>query len=69
MITPTRMMLIVAAVAAVIAVCGGFLLGRSAGGERAPGLPVRSVERIDRPAVGPPIPVPAPLEIPARLPR
>lgn len=69
MTRPTRRMLLTTAVAALIAAGGGFMIGRSAGGESAPALSVAPIERIDRPAVGPQIPVPTPITIPARLPR
>jgi len=69
MTRPTRTMLLITAVAALIACGGGFFLGRSSGEQKAPGLVLQPVERIDRPVVGPQIPVPTPIEIPARLPR
>ncbi len=69
MTRPTRRMLLVTAVATLIAAGGGFMLGRSTAGESAPALSVAPVERIDRPAVGPQIPVPTPIAIPARLPK
>jgi len=69
MTRPTRRVLLVTAVTALICAGGGFMIGRSAGGETAPALSVAPVERIDRPVVGPQIPVPTPITIPARLPR
>jgi hypothetical protein len=69
MTRPTRTMLLVTVVAALIAIGAGYALGRSAGEQHAPALVVQPVERIDRPKIGPRIPVPAPIEIPARLPR
>lgn len=69
MTRPTRTTLLATAVAALIAIGAGYALGRSAGGQHAPGLSVQPVELIDRPKIGPQIPVPAPIEIPARLPR
>jgi hypothetical protein len=69
MTRPTRTMALVTAVAALIACGGGFFIGRSSGAQKAPGLAVQRVEQIDRPVVGPEIPVPTPIEIPARLPK
>jgi len=69
MTRPTRTMALITAVAALIACGGGFFLGRSSGEQKAPGLAVQPVEQIDRPLVEPEIPVPTPIEIPARLPK
>ena len=69
MTRPTRLMVVVTVVAALIAIGAGILLGRSAGERTAPGLVVEQVEPIDRPKIGPVIPVPPPIKIPARLPR
>ena len=69
MTRPTRLMAVLTAAAAVIAIGAGVLLGRSAGDSTAPGLAVEPVERIDRPKIGPVLPVPTPITIPARLPK
>ena len=69
MTRPTPTIALITAVAALIACGAGFVLGRSSGEEKAPGLPVAPVEQIDRPVVGQEIPVPTPIEIPARLPK
>ncbi len=69
MARPSRLLALVTVAAALIATGGGYVLGRSAGERRAPGLAVAPVESIDRPRVGPQIPVPTPIEVPARLPR
>jgi hypothetical protein len=69
MTRPSSTMLLITLVAALVACAGGYAIGRASGGERAPGLAVRPVEQIDRPQVGPPIPVPTPISIPASLPR
>lgn len=69
MARPTRLIVLITAAAAVIAMGGGYFAGHSAGERGAPGLAVESVEPIDRPKVGEPIPVPTPIEIPATLPR
>jgi len=69
MTRPTQTMLLITVIAALIACGGGFFLGRSSGEQKAPGLLVAPVERIDRPVVGSEIPVPTPIEIPARLPK
>jgi hypothetical protein len=69
MTRPTQMMALITAVAALIACGAGFALGRSSGEQKAPGLRVAPVERIDRPVVGEEIPVPTPIEIPASLPK
>jgi hypothetical protein len=68
MTRPSRNMLLITLAAALIACGGGFFLGRASGEQQAPSLPVTPVERIDRPAVGPQIPVPTPISIPATLP-
>jgi hypothetical protein len=67
MTRPSRNMLLITLAAAVIACVGGFFLGRASAEEQAPGLAVQPVEKIDRPRVGPQIPVPTPISIPARL--
>lgn len=69
MTRPTPTIALITAVAALIACGAGFALGRSSAAQEAPGLPVAPVEQIDRPVVGREIPVPTPIEIPARLPR
>lgn len=69
MTRPSRTMLLVTLAAAVLACGGGFLLGRAEGEQQAPALTVAPVEPIDRPRVGPQIPVPTPISIPATLPR
>ncbi len=69
MTRPTRTMLLATAVAALIAIGAGYVLGRSAGEQHAPGLSVQAVEPIDRPKIGPQIPVPMRIAIPARLPN
>ena len=69
MTRPPRTMLLITLAAALIAGGGGFFLGRASGEQPAPSLPVRPVERIDRPVVGPQIPVPTPISIPSRLPE
>ena len=69
MTRPTQMMALITAVAALIACGAGFALGRSSGEQKAPDPLVAPVEQIDRPVVGPEIPVPTPIEIPARLPK
>jgi len=69
MTRPTRTMLVATVVAALVAIGAGYVLGRSAGEQHAPGLAVQPVEQIDRPKIGPPVPVPAPIAIPARLPK
>lgn len=69
MARPTRLIVLITVAAAVIAIGGGVLLGRSAGARTAPSLLVEQVEPIDRPKVGEPIPVPTPIKIPARLPK
>jgi hypothetical protein len=69
MTRPTRTMLIATVVAALVAIGAGYVLGRSAGEQHAPGLAVQPVERIDRPKVGPQILVPTPIAIPVRLPE
>lgn len=66
---PPRTMILVTLVAAVLACGGGFFLGRASGEQKAPALTVAPVERIDRPRVGPQIPVPTPISIPATLPK
>jgi hypothetical protein len=65
----SRNALIGIAATALVAIGGGFALGRSLGERQPPGLVVQPVDRIDRPVVGPEIPVPTPIEIPARPPR
>jgi hypothetical protein len=69
MTRPSRNMLLITLVAALLACGGGFFLGRVSGEQKAPGLAVQPVERIDRPKVGPQIPAPTPISIPATLPR
>jgi hypothetical protein len=69
MTRPTHMMLLITAVAALIACGAGFALGRASGEQKAPSLLVAPVEQIDRPVVGHEIPVPTPIQIPARLPK
>jgi hypothetical protein len=69
MARPTRLIALITLAAALIAIGGGVLLGRSAGARTAPGLLVEQVEPIDRPKVDPVIPVPTPITIPARLPK
>jgi len=69
MTRPSRNTLLITLAAALIACGGGFFLGRASGEQQAPGLPVQPVELIDRPLVGPQIPVPTPISIPARLPE
>jgi len=69
MTRPTRTMLIATVVAALIAIGAGYVLGRSAGEQHAPGLVVQPVELIDRPKIGPEIIVPTPIGIPATLPN
>jgi hypothetical protein len=69
MTRPSRTMLLITLVAALLAGGAGFSLGRASGKEQAPGLAVEPVERIDRPRVGSQIPVPTPISIPATLPR
>jgi hypothetical protein len=69
MTRPPRNMLLVTLAAALIACGGGFFLGRASGEQPPPSLRVQPVERIDRPVVGPQIPVPTPISIPARLPQ
>ena len=65
----SRNMLLITVAAALIACGGGFFLGRASSEQQAPGLPVQPVERIDRPVIGPQVPVPTPISIPARLPE
>jgi hypothetical protein len=69
MTRPSRNVLLITLAAALIACGGGFFLGRASGEQKAAALPVQPVERIDRPMVGPQIPVPTPISIPARLPE
>jgi hypothetical protein len=69
MTRPSRTMLLATAVAALVAIGAGYVLGRSAGAQHAPGLVVQPVELIDRPKIGPQISVPAPIGIPATLPN
>lgn len=69
MTRPTRTMLLATAVAALIAIGAGYVLGRSAGEQHAPGLSVQPVELIDRPKIGPQIPAPTPIAIPAKPPN
>jgi hypothetical protein len=65
MTRPSQNLLLITLVAALIACGGGFFLGRASGEQKAPGLVIERVEPIDRPAVGPEIPAPTPINIPA----
>ncbi len=67
MTRPSRNMLLITLVAAVLACGGGLFLGRASGEQDAPQLTIAPVEPIDRPRVGPQIPVPTPISIPATL--
>lgn len=69
MTRPSRTMLLATLVAALLACGFGFAIGRASGEQQAPRLPIRPIEQIDRPQVGPQIPVPTPISIPAALPR
>lgn len=64
-----RALLAWTAAAAVAAIAAGGWLGREAGRTQAPELVVSPVVGVDRPAIGDPLPVPAPAKIPPRLPR
>jgi hypothetical protein len=69
MARPTRLTVLITVVAALVLIGAGYVLGRSEGTRTAPGLAVEQVEPIDRPNVGPPIPVPTPIKIPESLPK
>lgn len=69
MTRPPRNLLLITLASALLACGGGFFVGRSAGEQKAPGLAVQRVEPIDRPRVGPQVPAPTPIAIPATLPR
>lgn len=69
MTRPSPTFVIVAVAAAFVICLAAFLIGRASGAHDAPALSVERVERIDRPRIGPQILLPAPISIPARLPR
>lgn len=69
MTRPSRTMLLITLVSAVLACGAGFFLGRASGEQQSAELTVAPVEAIDRPRVGPQIPVPTPISIPATLPK
>jgi hypothetical protein len=69
MTRPSRTMLLATLAAALLACGFGLAIGRASGERTAPELPIRPIEQIDRPHVGPQIPVPTPISIPATLPR
>ena len=69
MTRPTRRLLLVTVAAALVTCGAAFFAGRSSGAREAPDLAVERIERIDRPRIGPRIPLPAPIRIPASLPR
>lgn len=68
MTRPPRTLLLITLAATLIACGGGFVVGRASGEQKVPGLAVQRVEPIDRPRVGPQIPAPTPITIPATLP-
>jgi len=69
MTRPSRNMLLITVVAALLACGGGFFIGRASGEQKTPGLALQPVEQIDRPRIGPQIPGPTPIDIPANLAR
>ncbi len=68
MTRPPRNLLLITIAAALVACGGGFFAGRAVGEQKAPGLAVQRVEPVDRPKVGPQVPAPTPIAIPATLP-
>ena len=69
MTRPSRNMLLITLVAALLVCGGGYFIGRASGEQKLPALTVQPVEPIERPRIGPQIPVPTPIRIPANLPR